>query len=137
MAEDLPIKKSKAKDYFNIAQYRSDTWNTLKLAVNHINHDQVDKLEKQEFQTKVLAAFKTLTLIEQYFAYPGISFVKEVEDLYARKEFEGFSFKVSEVVRALVSDSYRSNRGSTETEEKRKKMLKEDEQEQANSKKLF
>jgi len=129
MAEHLPTKNTKAKDYFNIAQYRSDTWNTLKLAVNFYSQSQIDKLEKEDFHAKINSAFKTLNLIEQYFAYPGISFVQEVEDLYTRKEYGGFAFKVSEVVRALVSDSYRSNRSSTETEEKRKKMLKEDEQE--------
>ncbi len=120
-------KQFKAKNYFNIAQFRSDTWNNLKLAASHFSQEEFEKLKEEQFSSRIYDAFKTLKVIEKYFAYPGLDFVHDIETLYEEGQFGYFSQKVSDVVRSLVSDSYRSNRKSTESEEKRRKMLKEEE----------
>ena len=121
-------KKYKAKNYFNIAQYRSDTWNNLKLAANQFVKTRFEKLDSEEFHQRILKSFKTLKVIENYFAYPGLEFVNRLEAMYKKGEFSAFTLTISDVVRSLVSESYRSNRNSTESDDKRKKMLKEEEQ---------
>lgn len=125
--DKLPKKQFKAKNYFNIAQFRSDTWNNLKLVSNHFSEENFEKLENENFKTKIGDSFKTLKAIERYFAYPGYEFVKRIEEMYLSGEYGNFTNTVSDVVRSLVSESYRTNRKATETEEKRRKMLKEDE----------
>lgn len=137
MSEHTPSKKFKAKNYFNIAQYRSDTWNNLKLAAGHFDKEQFERLENEEFKTKIRDSFKILKTIEQYFAYPGIEFIEKIEVMYNEGEYGAFSHVISDVVRSLVSESYRSNRSSTESEEKRKKMLKEDEHVQTKKQNYF
>lgn len=125
--ETLPKKQFKAKNYFNIAQYRSDTWNNLKLVSSHFDHEDFEKLENEEFKSKINDSFKTLKVIEKYFAYPGLEFVQRIENMFLNGEYGNFTNTVSSVVRSLVSESYRTNRKATETEEKRRKMLREDE----------
>lgn len=138
MAKEAPPKKQfKAKNYFNIAQYRSDTWNNLKLVANHFDEKHFEKLESEEFKSRIKDSFKILHLIEQYFAYPGLDFIHRIENMYDEGEYGNFTHTVSEVVRSLVSESYRSNRKATETEEKRRKMLKEDEQRPAKDQHYF
>ncbi len=121
-------QKFKAKNYFNIAQYRSDTWNNLKLIASYFRQDEFEKLERREFKEKIEASFKTLKVIEKYFAYPGLDFIKRIEAMYSKGEYGAFTHTVSDVVKSLVSESYRTNRLATETEDKRRKMLKEEEQ---------
>ena len=114
MAEEITFtKKYKAKDYFNIAQYRSDAWNNLKLAANHFSKNNFELFESEEFKERLEDSFTALKTIEKYFAYPGLRYVESLEELY-------------EVVRSLISESYRTNRSATESEEKRKKMLGDD-----------
>ena len=137
MSENLSKKKFRAKNYFNIAQYRSDTWNNLKLAAGHFNKEQFEKLESDEFKIRISDSFKVLKTIEQYFAYPGIEFIEKIEEMYKEGEYGAFSHIISDIVRSLVSESYRSNRRATESEEKRKRMLKEDEHEPVKKQNYF
>ncbi len=116
-------KKYKAKDYFNIAQYRSDSWNNLKLAANHYSKNNFELFESDEFKTRVEQSFTALLTIEKYFAYPGLQYVEDLEEMHRNGQYSAFTNSLSEVVRSLISESYRSNRSATESEEKRKKML--------------
>ncbi|MEQ8910128.1 MAG: ornithine decarboxylase [Vicingaceae bacterium] len=122
----LSKTKYKAKNYFNIAQFRSDTWNNLKLAANQFIQTNYKAIDSEEFEDRIQASFKTLMVIERYFAYPGMSYVIHLEKMYNKGEYSAFTHTISDVVRSLVSESYRSNRSATETEEKRKRILKED-----------
>lgn len=127
MAEKEQFPKSHFKNYFNISQYRNEAWYSLKLVSTYYLQKQYEQLEEPKFKERIRSAFKTLRLIEHYYAYPGMAFIDEIEDLFKNEQYELFSKAVSDLVRMLVSDSYRSNRQSTESEEKRRKMLKEDE----------
>lgn len=127
MAEQELVPKSHYKNYFNISQYRNEAWYTLKLVSNCYLQKQFEQLEEPKFKERIQSAFNTLRLVEYYYAYPGMTFIGEIEELYKNGQYELFTKAVSDLVRTLVSDSYRSNRTSTESEEKRRKMLKEDE----------
>jgi len=127
MSEEIEFnKKYKAKSYFNIAQFRSDSWNNLKLAASYFSKNNFEKFESEEFVKRIKKTFKTLYLIEKYFAYPGQDYIRSLEKMYANKQYEAFTFSIAEVVRSLVSESYRSNRTATISLEKRKKILKEE-----------
>lgn len=127
MAEEVTFtKKYKAKDYFNIAQYRSDSWNNLKLASNHYGKNNFELFKSEEFKERISDSFSALRTIEKYFSYPGAEFLYTLEGLYNNEQFAAFSHSINEVVRSLISESYRTNRSATESEEKRKKMLGED-----------
>ncbi len=125
MSEEVYTKKYKAKNYFNIAQYRSDSWNNLKLAANYFSKNDFEKFESEEFIKRIKKSFKTLYLIEKYFAYPGQAYIQELEKFYNQKQYGAFIQSINDVVRSLVSESYRSNRTATLSAEKRKQMLKE------------
>jgi len=127
MSKEANLTKSQYKNYFNISQYRNEAWYSLKQIANYFNQGQLDNIENQNFKEKVSSAFSTLKLIEKYYAYPGIDFIHEIEEFYLQEQYEEFCQSVSDLVRSIVSDSYRSNRSATESEEKRKRMLKEDE----------
>ncbi len=127
MASNSNKNKFKAKNYFNIAQYRSDTWNNLKLAANQFVQTNFEAIQSEEFEERIQKSFKSLKVIERYFAYPGFAYVVHLESMYKRGEYSAFTNSISDVVRSLVSESYRINRSATETEEKRKRLLKEGE----------
>ncbi|QPH39696.1 aminotransferase class I/II-fold pyridoxal phosphate-dependent enzyme [Pedobacter endophyticus] len=116
-------KKYKAKDYFNIAQYRSDSWNNLKLVANHFSKNNFELSAPDTFTERIASSFVALKTIEHYFAYPGVKYIESLEEMYKKGQYAAFTHSISEVVRSLISESYRTNRGATETDEKRKKML--------------
>lgn len=127
MSEEVKYtKKFKAKDYFNIAQYRSDSWNNLKLVANHYSKNDFELFDSKDFKDRINKTFEVLKIIERYFSYPGVKYIESLEDLYSKGHYEAFTNSISEVVRSLISESYRSNRSATESVVKRKKMLQED-----------
>lgn len=127
MSADITLtKKYKAKDYFNIAQYRSDSWNNLKLASTHYSKNNFELFKSEEFRLRIADSFEALKTIEKYFAYPGAKFLYSLEEMHKNGQYQAFTHSISEVVRSLISESYRSNRSATESEDKRKKMLGED-----------
>ena len=127
MSEEIKFsKKYKAKNYFNIAQYRSDSWNNLKLAANHFSKNNFEMFSSDEFKKRVSQSFKTLKTVEKYFAYPGLNYLNDLNEMYKSGQYSAFTHSISEVVRSLVSESYRTNRKATESDEKRRKMLGDD-----------
>jgi len=122
-------KHFKAKHYFNIAQYRSDCWNNLRQAANQLqkSHENSKKTKNNEKdEVKLQESIDALKLIERYFAYPGIDFIERLELIHQRKEYTALQHKISDIVRSLISESYRSNRSAADDEENRKHMLQED-----------
>lgn len=116
-------KKFKAKDYFNIAQYRSDSWNNLKLIANYFSKNNYQLPASETLVDRISSSFTALKTIERYFAYPGVKYIRSLEELYKKGQYAAFTNSILEVVRSLISESYRSNRAATETDEKRMKML--------------
>lgn len=130
-------KKFKAKDYFNIAQYRSDSWNNLKLVATHFAKNDFELFSSEVFIARINDSFESLQVIERYFAYPGVKYIQSLKAMYDKGQYAAFTHSVSEVVRSLISESYRSNRSATETEDKRKKMLGDDKVNQAKKQNYF
>ncbi|MEQ9063600.1 MAG: aminotransferase class I/II-fold pyridoxal phosphate-dependent enzyme [Vicingaceae bacterium] len=90
-------------EYFNISQYRLDHWNTLR--------EQADKLYSLSKKNSDLSLIKgeidqlllQLSLLEQFWAFPGTVRLYELKQFYIKEEYAAFSHKVAETVRILVS----------------------------------
>lgn len=93
------------KQYFNISQFRSETWYRLKN--NAVELKRASK--SKELNADARDCFEALHLIEQYWAYPGIERVRELETLYHDHEFAALSNALIDTVRALISGSYRND----------------------------
>lgn len=93
------------KHYFNIAQFRSDCWSDLKAATADLLKS--DSGKKSPLNERIERNLKLLTLLEQYWAFPGTDRVEDLKEMYQHKELQALSNRLNVLVRALVSDSYR------------------------------
>jgi len=114
----------KAKHYFNIAQYRSDLWNNLRQASIQLAKNGSAQ-SKTAYKQKLVDSVESLRLIEKYFAYPGVDFLQRIEEMHEQKDYSALNFKVNDIVRSLIGESYRNDRSAAEDEEKRKLLLSE------------
>ncbi len=105
MSEDKSTPTPPVKYYFNIAQFRSDCWSELKAATADLLKS--DSGKKSPLNERIERNLKLLTLLEQYWAFPGTERVTELKEMYQNKELKALSNRVTVLVRALVSDSYR------------------------------
>ena len=110
MTDKIQTVKAKAnasityRKYYNVSEYRSELWNTIKDAAikltADVNSDHADQI-KSLFNT-----IDELASIEKYWAFPGLSKLSLLKDCLTRKEFFAFSNSVEELVRLLVSRAY-------------------------------
>ena len=56
--------------------------------------------------THILGCFKTLKLIEQYWAFPGIAHVQTLVDIFKRQEYGHLANLMNETLRTLAVDLY-------------------------------
>ena len=94
-----------SKNYFNISQFRSETWYGLKNAAADLRRAPKSK----ELHATVNERFEVLELIEQYWAYPGMKRVKELQGMFTRHEYAAFANALMDEVRALVNETYNSD----------------------------
>lgn len=91
-----------SRQHFNAARLRSYTWNLLKLEAIALDEGG----GKAKVADKILEDLET---IEQYWAFPGIDRVKHLQELVHNKQWHSFRKAVENVVRNLVSGSFRSD----------------------------
>ncbi len=91
--------------YFNIWQYRLDVWSHLQHLTQNIENHQITGEE----ETKMLEYLDRLFVIERYWGYPGLDTLHTIRTMYRRKEFYSLHVAVSNIFRALNSESYREN----------------------------
>jgi arginine decarboxylase len=90
------------RQHFNAARLRASTWNQLKLEVTALD-------EGRGKAATVEAALDDLLVIEQYWAYPGIDRVRQLQDLAGAEQWRTLHAAVDHVVRNLVSGAFRSD----------------------------
>lgn len=94
--------------YYNASRLRTDTWDTLKHAVNRIhdlskrNQDYTSYLEDAKKNMEILEP------IESYWAFPGKKVFEEIHNLLRNEEFDSLQKQIHRTVRLLVSDAYRT-----------------------------
>jgi arginine decarboxylase len=95
-----------SKKYFNIGQYRLDIWNNLKLIAPNFKGSKQPSTEEQAYIFELL---DRLDVIERYWAYPGKKAIDSLKLMLSRQEFNSFGLALSNIFKALTSESYRLN----------------------------
>jgi len=90
------------RQHYNAARLRSHTWDQLKLAAMDLDAGRCS-------QEELAAILKDLFTIELYWAYPGRSTVRQLEQLLRSKDYHGLHLAVNHVVRMLSSGAFRSD----------------------------
>lgn len=124
------------QSYFNVAQLRSDTWQNLKNLANEIKRDKRIE-EPSEHKEKIANCLKTLTIIEQYWAFPGIEHVKELQVMFKKEEYTYMANTLGFTLRALMSESYRTSQRIMVTEADGTRKMKQEDQEEQVSRNYF
>jgi len=104
----MKANKLSTNPHFNVAQLRIDLWNRLRSQLHvHKYGDLSDKDEKK--QKEALGLLDDLAIVEQYFSFPGEYRIQKLKEAIKRRGYSAASTTVNELVRQLVSESYRSN----------------------------
>jgi arginine decarboxylase len=105
-------------EYYSASQLRSDRWTGLKAACARLAG--AADAERAAFEERARRLLAALEPIEFYWAFPGRPAWQALWQMLERRQFEELSRRVSLIVRALVSGSYRrrprSDPGSEEDE---------------------
>jgi len=105
----MTATSNKNQQNYNVAQLRKNYWNELKhLALKFF---LTKTGSKQHLLTKeaISKNLEELSIIEQYFAFPGTEGVDELTGMFKRMELAAFRHKVSELVTLLISAAYRQD----------------------------
>jgi arginine decarboxylase len=106
-------KKSTVKNYFNVSQLRTDTWNDLKYNALQYGKVKEGKITLAEINKNIETNFKTLKVLEPYWSFPGKGFLQTLIDKYNREEYKALGNAVSDTLRMIVSEEYRGDSRST------------------------
>ena len=71
---------------------------------------------RDELLKHIPEKMELLETLEQYWAFPGISRLSNLKQCFERKEYGAFSNSVSEIVRELVSRTYRTKKARVQEE---------------------
>lgn len=97
-----------SQNYFSVGQMRVDLWNQLKsLALSLARQHYNGKMEADLLE-EVHAILVHLSTTEQYYAFPGIYRLHNVENGLRRGEYQATADMIAELTRMLVSEAYRS-----------------------------
>lgn len=113
----MTASKVSSTHHFNVAQLRIDLWNQLRTQL-HFRQKEKRKDVDSENNKSVSELLNDLAIIEQYYSFPGKKRIRKLQEFVKNEEFYTASIKVNELVRQLVSESYRSNPGLIKDEPK-------------------
>jgi len=102
----MVVKKLLANDYFNVTQFRMDLWNELKQASNRIKTKKNERNE--QLIDDITNLFSSLSTLERYWAFPGQERIVSLKQMLKRKEHAALFNEISDIVRMLSSEAYRS-----------------------------
>ena len=103
----MTTSKLRSTHHFNVAQLRIDLWNRLRTQL-HL-HQNKGKRDVDSENKSVSELLNDLAIIEQYYSFPGKKKVKKLQEFVKNEEYYTASARVNELVRQLVSESFRSN----------------------------
>ncbi len=108
--------KSSLTEYYSASQLRSDRWMSLKSAC--VQLAGASEKQRSSLENRANSLLAALEPIEFYWAFPGRTAWESLWEMLERRQFDELSRKVSLIVRALVSGSYRRRpRADTGSEE--------------------
>ena len=92
---------------FNIAQCRIDIWNDLKMKAGELSKKFSNDENYRDISEEIKSLISLLNIIEPYWAFPGITQLENLNNLFTSKSYNAFYNLVIDLVRELVSESYR------------------------------
>lgn len=95
-------------EFFGVSHARLDRWQVLNGAAKAFAARRGDDSEAR-------AALDAVRPVEEYFAYPGVGLVNLLEARLSDHDASGFARTVQRISAALLSKSYRYDRGAFET----------------------
>lgn len=99
-----PVPRPSLSSYFAAMRQRTDTWQDVKTQCA----DWVDaKSGSKTLEHEIEENLEKLSMLESYFAYPGVKLVYRLQSLFNNGDRAGCSKLASFVVRMLVSHAYR------------------------------
>jgi len=104
----MTATKLSSTHHFNVAQLRIDLWNRLRSELHLLQKAKKSSID-QDSVKGVAALLDDLAVVEQYYSFPGKKRVRKLQSVVNGEEFFTASNRVNELVRQLVSESYRSN----------------------------
>ena len=113
----MPEKKPVSSHHYNIAQLRMESWNTLKSESTKMEQSNRGSSEEKELRKTVREHLENLQGVESYFAFPGISRLRVLNEMLDRQEHTALAHRIAEITKNLVSDRYRSNPDFIEEDE--------------------
>ena len=93
-------------EYSSAIQLRSDRWSALREATAALNRDPVPR-EKKALIKQLDALLKSLSIIEPYWAVPGMAVFDHMRRQMDHGSYEDLAFAVGRVTRALTTGAYR------------------------------
>ncbi len=93
-------------DYSSAIQLRSDRWSSLREASAALTRGPTAK-ELAALEKRIHALFTSLSLIEPYWAFPGMAAFDHMRRQFQHGNHDDLSFAVSRVTRALTTGAYR------------------------------
>lgn len=104
----MPEKKNISSNHYNIAQLRVETWNNLKNNSTKLQSSNRGSAEEKELKKGVREILKELESIECYFAFPGTSRLRALNEMLDRQEHTAISHRIADITKFLVSGKYRN-----------------------------
>ncbi|REL39018.1 aminotransferase class I/II-fold pyridoxal phosphate-dependent enzyme [Rhodohalobacter sp. SW132] len=104
----MTATKLSSTHHFNVIQLRIDLWNQLRTQLQFYQKEENKDIDS-ESNKSVSEILDDLAVIEQYYSFPGKKRVVKLQEFLKNEEFYTASARVNEIVRQLVSESYRSN----------------------------
>ena len=106
---DKPINGCKSiGQYYNASRLRTETWDSLQIAVNQLSDRQKQILDLADVEEETVRYFQILEPIESFFAFPGRRIFRELKTLYEDEDYDTLLKQVTRIVRLLVCDAYRT-----------------------------
>ena len=93
-------------DYSSAIQLRSDRWSALREASSALTRDITPEKTKV-LREQCTALFASLSLIEPYWAFPGMPAFEHLQRMLNHNSFDDMSFAVNRITRALTTGAYR------------------------------
>ncbi len=95
-----------ASDYYSAIQLRSDRWSALREATAALSRNSNDK-DLDKLKARAHDLLESLSVIEPYWAFPGMVAFDHLRRLLDHSAFEELAFTVHRISRALTTGAYR------------------------------
>ena len=93
-------------DYYSATQLRTDRWSELRELTGSLARKVASKVTAKD-RAAAEELFRSLSLIEPYWAFPGMNAFDHMRRMFDHNSFEDLAFSVHRVTRALTTGAYR------------------------------